>query len=932
MVPLLETKLHVPSRPDARIPRPRLSEHLDRGGAATVTVVSAPAGFGKTTVVTEWLESLPPDRPRRAWLSLDERDNDPVTFWTYVVAALQTALGREFGVGSATLLQSSQAPLDAVIATLVNELLASPYDVVLVLDDYHAIATPEIHESVALLLERLPPQVRIVIAGRADPPLPLGRLRVSGRLVEVRAGELRFTTDETAAYLERDVDAPLSGDDVAALAERTEGWVAALQLAALSMHGRDDLSAFITEFAGDDRYLVDYLAEEVLDRQTDEVRRFLLHTSVLDRLTGALCDAVTGQSGGRATLQRLERANMFLVPLDDRRRWYRYHHLFADVLRAHLLDEQPSVVPELHGRAGAWYAANGEPAEGIRHAIAAGDVALAADLAEHALPAWRRDRQEATIRTWLQLLPDDVLRERPVLMMGLIGALASIGEFADDTEERLDHVERLLDRAATGASGPGPQVVVGDETELRSLPAAIEMYRAAIALTRGDLDGTRRHGRRALERADDDDHLVRAAAAALVGLAAWSSGDIAAASDGYAASIDGLRRAGHIADVLGCSITLADLRLAQGRLRDAMRVYTEGFELGTSRGSEPLRGTADMHVGLSDLHRERGEFEAALAHLQRGAELGEHNGLPQHPYRSRLAMARLRAAEGDVVTALALLDEAERVYTTDYSPSVRPIPAVRAGLLADHGHLAEALAWVRERGLTADDELDYVEEFEHLVLARVLLAQFRAERSTDVADDAVRLLERLRVAAEAGGRTGDLLHCLVLLALAEDARGRRPEALAHLEQALDRAEPEGYVRLFLDEGPRIRPLLEAAATRGPSTAYVGRILDASPQHPRRRAAPQPLVDPLSDRELDVLRLLTSDLTGPEIARELSVSLNTMRTHTKSIYSKLGVSSRRAAVRQAEDLQLLSRRPATDDRPGRGGRGRGPTARARTADG
>ena len=907
MGPLLETKLHIPGRSEKRIARPRLSDQLGRGGGASVAVISAPAGFGKTTAVTEWFESLPVDGRCMAWLSLDERDNDPVTFWTYVVAALRTVLGREFGVGSSTLMQSSRAPLDAVIATLLNELLTADADVVLVLDDYHVITAAEIHESVALLLERLPPRVRVVIASRADPPLPLGRLRVGGRLVEVRAGDLRFTADETAEYLERSADATLSTVDVAALAERTEGWVAALQMAALSMHGRDDISSFIAEFAGDDRYIVDYLAEEVLDRQTDDVRQFLLRTSILDRLSGPLCDAVTGQIGGRSTLEQLERANMFLVPLDDRRQLYRYHHLFADVLRAHLHDEHPDVTPELHGRASAWFASNGDVTEAVRHALAAGDPHRAADLIEVAIPAWQRDRQEATIRNWLQLLPDDVITTRPVLIMGLIGALASIGEFANDTEDRLNQVEQLLDLVASGAPVTRQEVVVTDETQLQRLPSAVEMYRAALALMRGDLDGTKVHGQRALDMAPEDEHLVRAAAAALVGLAAWARGDIDAACDGYTESIDGLLRAGHNSDVLGCSITLADLRLAQGRLREARRVYTDGLALGTSPSGSPLRGTADMHVGLSDILREIGDLDGALSHLDRSAEFGDHNGLPQHPYRSRLAMARLRAIEGDMAAAGHLLDDAERLYTTDFSPSVRPIPAVRAGLLADHGNLEGPLAWVRERGLTADDNLDYLGEFEHITLARVMLAESRAGQSIQSVVDAIRLLERVSVLATAAGRSGDLLAVLVLLALAEDARGDRAAAIAHLERALTLAEPEGYLRLFLDAGPRIQPLLEAAAAKGPSAVYIDRILGASNQRPERRTAQQPLIDPLSDRELDVLRLLASELTGPEIARELMVSLNTMRTHTKNIYSKLGVTSRRAAVRHAEELHLLSRR-------------------------
>jgi len=905
--PLLETKLHIPGRTDKRIARPRLSEHLGRGDGASVAVISAPAGFGKTTAVTEWLDSLPVEGRCVAWLSLDERDNDPVTFWTYVIEAFRTALGNDFGIGSSTFMASSRAPLDAVVVTLLNELLAADTDVVLVLDDYHVVIAPDIHESVALLLERLPPRVRVVIASRADPPLPLGRLRVGGRLVEVRAGDLRFTADETAAYLERAADATVSTGDVAALVERTEGWVAALQMAALSMDGRDDVSSFIAEFAGDDRYIVDYLAEEVLDRQTDDVRQFLLCTSILDRLSGPLCDAVTGQSGGKSTLERLERANMFLVPLDDRRQVYRYHHLFADVLRAHLYDDEPEVAAELHGRASVWFASNGEVTEAVRHALAAGDPDRAADLLEAAIPAWQRDRQEATIRRWLQRLPDEVMANRPVLIIGLVGALACVGEFTAETGDRLDAAERLLDLAASGASGADEEVVIADETQLQQLPAAIEMYRAALALKAGDLDATTVHGHRSRDMAPEDDHLVHAAVGALIGLAAWAGGDIEAACDGYTDSMAGLLRAGHHSDVLGCSITLADLRLAQGRLREAKRVYTQGLALGMSQSGPTLRGTADMHIGLSEVLREMGDHVGAREQLDRSAALGEHFGLPQHPYRSRLALARLRVAEGDMAEAVHLLDDAELVYATDFSPAIHPIPAVRAGLLADHGNLPEALEWVRERGLTADDDFDYLGEFEHITVARVLLAEFRADRSTQSVVDAIGLLERVSVEATAGGRGGDLLAVLVLLALAEDARGDRSAALAHLERALALAEPEGYLRLFVDAGPSIRSLLEAVARGGPSTAYVDRILDASAAHPERRSARQPLIDPLSDRELDVLRLLASELTGPEIARELMVSVNTMRTHTKSIYSKLGVTSRRAAVRHAEELRLLSRR-------------------------
>ncbi|HEX3621956.1 MAG TPA: LuxR C-terminal-related transcriptional regulator [Acidimicrobiales bacterium] len=905
MGPLLETKLHLPRRPATRVARRRLIDRVAADATSALTLISAPAGFGKTTVLTEWLDSLPANRSRRAWLSLYQRDNDPVVFWTYVLAALRTAVGDGFGTATESLLQSSQAPLDAVVATLVNDLVAVAPDVVLVLDDYHLVESPEIHESVGFLLDRLPAHVRLVIATRADPPLPLGRLRVDGRLIEIRAADLRFTDDETAAYLEGASGTTLSVGDVAALAERTEGWVAALQLAALSMRGRDDVSSFIAAFAGDDRYIIDYLAEEVLDGQTPADRSFLLQTSILERLTGSLCDAVTGQKASKATLARLERANLFLVPLDDRRHWYRYHHLFADVLKAHLLDQQPDLVPELHARASCWHESQGDVGESIQHALAAEDFSRAADLVEAALPHWRPRRQEATMRAWLQQLPGDVLRLRPVLIVGLVGALAAIGEFDENTDARLDEAERLVALADSGAAGPD-EVVVVDQAELRLLPASIEMYRAARALMRGDLDGAEIHGQRVLVIAADDDHLQRGGAAALVGLASWARGNLDVAFDRYSECVAGLRRAGHIADILGCSITLADLRIAQGRLRDATRVYVDGLALGTS-GGVAVRGTADMHVGLSEILHERGETDAEAEHLQQSRDLGEHNGLPQHPYRWRLAMARLRESEGDVAAAVSLLGDAERVYTTDFSPSVRPIPAVRAGMLARHGNVGDAMAWVDARGLSADDELDYLREFEHITLARVLLASFHADRRGSDLQAAIRLLDRLLAAAETGGRTGAVMQILVLLALAHDARGDRPTALDHLGRAVTLAEPEGHVRLFLDEGPRLRALLEPVARHGASAAYARRLLEGRPDAARHAGKRQPLVDPLSDRELDVLRLLASDLSGPEMARELTVSLNTLRTHTKSIYAKLGVGNRRAAVRRGDELRLLSHR-------------------------
>jgi LuxR family maltose regulon positive regulatory protein len=876
---LIETKLHIPSPRRNLVARRRLHERLERAGDAKLLLVSAPAGFGKTMLVTEWLGTVADEGAAVAWLSLDERDNDPALFWSYVLATLQAAV-TGLGDGARSLLDSAPAPMEDVLATLVNDLHGVDQDVVLVLDDYHVIDSTDVHEGLNHLLEHLPERAHLVIASRADPPLPLARLRARGELAEIRAADLRFTAEEAAEYLNGAMGLELTATDIATLDARTEGWIAALQLAALSLQGRDDAAAFIAGFAGDDRFIVDYLAGEVLHRQPESVRQFLLQTSVLDRLHGSLCDAVTGTIGGKAALESLDQQNLFVIPLDDRREWYRYHHLFADVLRARLLEEDPDATGELHRRASLWYADHGEPSDAIRHALAAGDFARAAALAELAMPAMRRGRQDVTIREWAQLFPEDIVRVRPVLAVGLLGGFMAAGEF-ERIEAQLDETEAWLALAPEARDAAGTIVV--DDAQLRALPGAIEMNRAGLALLRGDTVATVTHARRVLAVAPDDDELGRAAAHALLGLAAWSEGDLDRAFSEYTRSIAGMRRIGHIADILGESIAMADIRVAQGRLRDAQRLYEQGLQLIADHGAGPLRGTPDMHVGLAEILRERGDREGATKHLRRAEEL-ERFGTRQYPYRSRAALAGLRLAEGDTAGCLALLEEAERVYDTDFSPAVRPVGARRARTHVLMGDLHAARDWVRERELSTDDELRYVTEFEHITLAIILINDQPGDRALQQVSA---MLERLLAAAEAGGRGSSVIEILAVQALAFDARGERASALGALRRAIALAEPEGYARVFTFLGPRLQALRETLTT------------GVAPPDPHQAG----LVDPLSDRELDVLRLLRTDLSGPDIARELLVSLNTMRTHTKRIYTKLGVNNRREAVRRADELGL-----------------------------
>jgi LuxR family maltose regulon positive regulatory protein len=585
---------------------------------------------------------------------------------------------------------------------------------------------------------------------------------------------------------------------------------------------------------------------------------------------------------------------MFLVALDDRRRWYRYHHLFADVLRARLADERADAIPDLHRRASAWYEAHADDAEAVAHAMAAGDSDRAARLIELAAPELRRRRQEKTLRRWLEALPSDRFTDRPVLAISLVGARMATGD-TTGVESLLDTVE-----AALGSSTPP---IVFDEHEFAGLPAQVLVYRAALALLAGDIGATTAHATAALDLIAPTDRLRRGSASALLALAHWTSGDLDTAERRYTEAVRALIDADHLSDALGCSLALADVQIARGRLTDATRTLDAGLRLTAAHPG--LRGAADMHIGLSEVLIERNDLDAATHHLQTSAELGDSAGLPQHAYRWRVTKARLCRARGDLEAGLALIDEAAPLYDTDFSPPVRPVAAIRARVQLAHGELAAAATWIHDRQIGIADELNYVREYEHITLARILIAQHAAGHHPSRLEDAIALLDRLLVAAEQGGRIGSIIEIRILQAAAHQAHGDAAVALAALEDALRRAEPEGHVRLFLHAGPDVTTLLRSIGARPNLTPHTKRVLAALPASTARSTStPVPtLVDELSPRELDVLRLLRTELSGPEIAAELVVSLNTVRSHTKSIFTKLAVTNRRSAVRRADELGL-----------------------------
>ena len=893
---VLAAKLFIPQPRTRTVRRARLIERMNEGLDRKLTLISASAGFGKTSLVCDWVAGC--GRPV-AWLSLDEGDNDIARFLTYLAAALRTAAADHIGESVVRMLDSQQPPLpESILTVLLNEISALPYKIVLVLDDYHAIHTQRVDEALAFLLEHLPQQMHLVIATRQNPQLPLGRLRARGDLTELRAADLRFTSEEAAEFFNQAMGLGLTAAQIDALELRTEGWVAGLQLAALSMQGREDVAAFIRAFAGDNRYVVDYLVEEVLQRQSGPVREFLLRTSILDRLHGPLCDAVTGQQEGSLQLEALERGNFFIVPLDDSRRWYRYHHLFAEVLSIHLRSEYPDQAAALHRRASDWYERHGFAQDAIRHALAAGDVERAAELIELAWADMRRNRQESEALGWLKALPDELIRLRPVLSVEYAWALLAVGELAA-VEGRLRAAEQWLD---TPADLRG--MVVADQEEFRRLPGTIAGYRAALAQVVGDIPAATAYARQVLDLVPEDDHLRRGAAAALLGLASWVGGELEAAHRMFAEGMVNVRLAGNIADAVGGAVALAQIRIAQGRLRQAMGAYEQGLQLAEEQGEPVLRGTADMYVGMSEICFEQGDMRAAAEHLLRSQELGEHAGLPQYRYRWRVAMAQIREAEGDTGGALDLLHEAEQLYVRDFFPNVRPAAALKVRLWAAQGRLNDALEWIREQGLSVEDDLSYLREFEYITLAKVLLVRYENERENRLLLEAAGLLNRLLQAAEEGGRAGSAIEIMVMLTTARYYQGDTPGALALLRKLLALAEPEGYFRIFADGGRPMAVLLEEAAAQGIAPKYARRLLMLFGSTEGRPPAKQALREPLSERERDVLRLLRTELSGPDIARELIVSLNTLRTHTKNIYDKLEVNNRRAAVRRAEELGLL----------------------------
>ena len=912
--PLIRTKLHLPFTRPGLVARPHLQEQIAQGLHGPLTLVTAPAGFGKTTLVASCVAGC--GMPV-AWLSLDKNDNQPGRFLHYLVAALQAADPALGGEAAQLLAAPEPEPPNAVLTSLINDLDAAGSEIVLVLDDYQFITSQSVYEEAAFLLEHCPNTFHMVIASRSDPALPLARLRARGQMLELRAADLRFSAPEATQFLNDVMGLHLDAGWVTLLEERTEGWVAGLQMAALSMRDCKNVFGFIEGFSGTNRYILDYLLEEVLASQPPEIQRFLLRTSILERLTAPLCDAILAEGEGAtpsesrllhqsaSTLDYLEKANLFLVPLDDDRRWYRYHHLFADLLQTRLIQAGPEPAVRLRSRAAEWCEREGQVADAVRYALAAQDYQKAADLVARYWHHAVNDGEIETAWSWLNALPEDVVKNSVVLGVAYCWVLWLTGQMGA-IEAHLVDAERALSK------GSAAQEFSSDDAADAGFPAHLAVLRSIVARYAFDFDAAVAYAERALRLMPENlPPLASSQLHTLILLALASAydgaGDLQKAAGAYAETIR-WSRLGASATGVGITMRMIGALRVLGRLRAADEACREALKYVQEQGMARLPTSGVLHLAMSEVLLERNDLEAAQANLSQGIELGKWSGRFDAVRNAAPALARLRQAQQNLSGALVAVHEAESALGELAPPLARAeLLALRARILARQGALSEAAQCVEDASHLAGRDRGQTQEMITLAAARVMFARGEPE-------EAIAGLTRSLDAAEASGRLGAVIELRILRSLAFVRRGNGQDALADLERALTLAEPEGYVRIFIDEGQPMQLLLaqwQARTNAGPLRDYVTHLLSQFDAEPRTMTAAQEkasptggLAEPLSQRELEVLHLIALGRTNQEIARQLVVAAGTVKAHTASIYRKLDVSNRTEAVARARQLGIL----------------------------
>ena len=902
---LLKSKLYIPPVRPGLVLRPRLIRRLQAGLDCKLTLISAPAGFGKTVLLSEWIAGC--GKPS-AWVSLDKGDNDLGRFLAYFIAALQQ-IQPETGAATQAILDSSpfvtaRLPTETLLSGLVNEIAEIPTPFILVLDDYHSISESTVHEVLKFIIENKPQPMHLVISSRADPPLPLARLRARRQLNELRVNDLRFTLEEASTFLNFAMKLELKPEDLALLEERTEGWIAGLQMAALSMQGRRDSQDFVAAFAGSHHFISDFLVEEVLNQQPADIREFLLKTSILERLTPALCDAVSGRSDSRVLLMRLEQANLFLMAMDDERRWYRYHHLFRDLLRSSLDNLQPGEAPVLHQLASQWYASAGIYDDAISHAFACKNLAMAAGLVEQAAAPLDIENKLVTITHWIEALPEEMIRARPWLCVYRAWGSQWMGE-----RHQVETWLRAAEQALQQSNLP--------EADRQHIAGYIAAIRSHHALIEEDIPGVLENSRKALELLPEGDAMRTETAVALGG-AYWGLGDVVKSEGAFNMARVNALKGVYLSMAVPSTCYVGMQQTKQGRLKEAMATYHDALQHATAPGGKELPVAGFPNIKIGDLLREWNDLETASQHLGRGVQQCSQLGQADVLADGFVGLARLEIARGKLDRAHQTLLKARQVTErTKVDPFVLCwLDDCWLRLWLAKGDLAAAIRWENASGLQPDGELSYHYDLHHINLARLLVARGRLEPDSTFLKDAQGLLERLLAAAENAGWVQEQIKILILQTFVLRANGDGAAAFTPLEHALRLAAPGGYVRLFIDEGDEMRKLLEDCCLKvGKSnpalTAYIARLRaefadqKESAIPPKAAHPPASLInEPLTDRELVVVRLLASSMTSNEIAEVLYIAPSTVRTHIKRIYSKLSVNRRMEAVQRAKELGMI----------------------------
>lgn len=896
---LLKTKLFIPSPRSGFVPRPRLIQRLEAGFRGKLTLLSAPAGFGKTTLLGEGISTL--NHPV-AWVSLDKDDNDPLRFWSHFIAALQT-VHAGLGQDAFSALRASQKPhIESILASLINETAEMTEDITIVLDDYHMIEAEPVQRAMVFLLKHMPSQLHLVIATRVDPPFPLHLLRGRGQLTEIRTADLRFTLDETTAFLNTTMNLGLSEENVSTLEDRTEGWIASLQMAAISMQGRSNLSEFVNAFSGTHHYVMEYLVEEVLARQEQRIQSFLLKTSILDRLSGPLCNAVIRRDdGSQVMLERLETLNLFLVPLDDEGKWFRYHHLFADLLHAQLAEAYPDhTLIDLHLRASHWFEHEGLANEAIHHALQANDLERAANLTKAiAMPMLTKGRL-ALLQGWLDRLPPEVIGAHPSL--GFCCAIVNLSTGKLDVGK--SYLERL-ESALSETAEAGLSETVPDRESIRSLVMSV---RAIMPSGEGDTGRTIELCQEALNYLPENDPIIRSLLAFHLGIAHGIRGELTLASRCFAEASTYGQSAGNFYTALTAIGCIAEIEAKHGHLHRAAETNRRAVELGTEDGGgESLPATSLARMNLARIHYQWNQLDTAVDHATSAVELADQAGESIGLLASCLTLARIRWARGELEDMATTLDRARRIASSCNNTLVCTVAdawVARFALTRVDLSAAERWAASAQKDLSLDEAPDFWLELPYLTLLRLKIAVGEPAGVPEA-------LERLCQRATLDGHTETVIEALALQSMALHAQRREDQALSALQRALSLAEPEGHVRLFLDEGDRMNRLLRMAAARGIAPNYVSRLLSAMEAHaalavgvPPVSPSAQDLPEPLTERELQVLRLAADALSNHEIAEKLMIEESTVKSHMNHILAKLQVKSRLKAMERARALGLL----------------------------